>query len=269
MDLTGGVRVPYFMKSGLADNERHLARSTAKLFGIRSDQKISSISSFKKIGQFKRSSTRLQVARFLYGNADAKKKRIFRYDDRFFWIMGDREGVPDDLYDTFRTVRTHHRKFGKKMKLLNFESEEHGTSVQGELDDAGQSSLLITSKIIRNVEGSSQGSRPTPKGYEFPGRRLSPGEFEAYVEGKIAEKWPESSMEVSINLSSLPEKLDELPASSSLTDGNAGAGTLGPDRLGGAGPGPPAPDRVSLPELPYSEPTTNPELPEWDDVGYR
>ena len=201
VDLTGGVRVPYFMKSGWKKPERYLSRSTAELFGIHQDQRIGLISSFKKGPQLQRSTSRVSVTRFLYGQGKVKK-RAYQYNDEFFWIMGDREGVPDDLYETLRLVRDRRPKFGKKMVLLNFHSEEHGAKIQSELDAAGQSNLLITSKLIPDVDTQSKANLPLPRAYEVAGKQLSPDEFGAYVRGQMADKWPR--FKVSIELSKLP-----------------------------------------------------------------
>ena len=246
VDLTGGVRVPYFMKSGWKKPERYLSRSTAELFGIHQDQRIGLISSFKKGPQLQRSTSRVSVTRFLYGQGKVKK-RAYQYNDEFFWIMGDREGVPDDLYETLRLVRDRRPKFGKKMVLLNFQSEEHGAKIQSELDAAGQSNLLITSKLIPNVDTQSKANLPLPRAYEVAGKQLSPDEFGAYVRGQMADKWPR--FKVSIELSKLPTETG--PSVSDPQPSGSGVGQQGPDALGGASPWPSTPSMSPFSPQPY------------------
>ena len=210
VDPTGGGRVPmvpYFMKSGMEGKDRMVARSIAKLFGVHKNQEVARSAAFKKPQNGGRSSARKSVNRFLYG----KKKpgvRKFKYNEKFFWIMGEEEGVPNDLYDTFTPVRKKQGSFANKMVLLDFTGTKNGEDIQAEFGAKDQSTLLIEAEIA--AYGKDEHRDRIASGFKVDGRELKPDEFQAHVEDEMFREWSELPM--SIDLSPLRKAQSSSPS---------------------------------------------------------
>ena len=192
LDPTGGGRVPYFMKSGMKKSHGMVARSIANLFGVHKRQDIGPSTAFKKSKKTGRSTVRKDVKRFLYGDTrEGREVRKFKFNEKFFWIMGEEEDVPDDLYEVFTSVRKRqeYKSFANKIILLDFTGTKKSKDILTEFEDRNESALLIKAEIAYGWDDKNR----TASGFKVDGSDLGPSQFQAHVEDKIVRKWPEGS----------------------------------------------------------------------------
>ena len=248
LDVTGDVRVPYFMKSGYPGRKRYAARSVAELFGIHSNQRV------RDIGPFRTNKTGFSSAdrtpkRLLYGDTFKPGDREFEYDDHLFWLMDAPEEVPPRMPTAIDNLRDVESSFARKFVILDFTRSKEVRKTQRALETEGISVLRIRSKAV--FKYTQDGGRVAKK-FIVGGQDLAPDDFRSYVDDKMFEKWPTRNMIIPRWMLKPKKEGEGVPGTSDSSDPGSSAtlGTLGTDHLGGAGPGPPAPDRVSSPELP-------------------
>ncbi len=237
LDPTGGDETPFFMRSGFwgeGEKEGFTSKGLATKY-VRSRLKFArdiSTTLGKHVGHNIHDATRVfgsdpyrlpesvsEAPRFLTGIAD----RDFGFNNQLFWLVGDDKDVelPAHFPEAVKAIRAVSRS--------NFVSSEYASPNFAE--------------NITLVDFTRPGSDAVSKVSEF----LSGGGFRHHIirasDLLLAQSRERAKSRSSINT---PED--------TTVPKPTGIGWLGPDSLGGAGPGPPAATGQSTTQLPDSPP---------------
>ena len=186
LDPDGGVRVPYFMKSGYPGKKNYLARSVAEVFGIHPDQKVRDTATFRRNKSGYSNAGRIPK-RLLYGDTMEPGRRKYEYSDMFFWTIDAHEKVPDAMSESLFRIRDVESSFARKFVMLDFTRKKGVRRAQRALEASGESVLRIRSEVITRME---KRAGPFAEKFVVGGEELTLEEFRSYVDDKIFEKWP-------------------------------------------------------------------------------
>ena len=216
VDPTRGGKVPYFMKSGLQSADPRggrngVAASIADLFGREPGQYVTSSGTFKQSEGGRPSSARNRPKRTLYGRSENKAVGDHDYNDKLFWIMDEKEDVPDDLYLTLDRLHDFEEDFAAKVIILDFTQTGNGEGIRSELELHGLSTIVIEGSY---TEGSHRSLGIVASGFRVGDENLNLVDFQAHVNKRISGRWPGPELQ---STSTLPTNLET---------GATGSGTI-------------------------------------------
>ncbi len=229
VDPTGGIKVPFFVFTGFKVELRragHRFSYEAHAYGLKlgihtaANQYVLSAAMFNSY-EIPKSFAELNSKRLMLGvkNKDGVYDRDYQYNERMYFFVGGETTVDqmDRLEQGIQAFRERLPHFASEVTIINFAANSsNAKTIQGRLKGMGMNPLLLDVTATGDMATLARGKSYVLEKFTAGQRSYPPEDFAKYVHSE------EDKFRQSNNLS-----------------GGIEVGQLGPDALGGAGPGPP------------------------------